>query len=235
MSSRLFVTGTDTEVGKTAMTATMAWHLRQQGVDVGVMKPVETGYAGAGWPPDAWQLSRAAGSGDARDAVVPFVFAPPVAPWAATKMTNQPVPWDKLAARIEAMASKHPVLLVEGAGGLAVPVDAQRTMADMARLGGCDLVVVARSRLGTINHTVLTVEYARSRGLSVAGIIINRYAGDGADPSEALNPEIIYDMTGVPIWGVVPEITAPRGLAFYQAAREHLDWPAINQWLGTIP
>ncbi|CAB1130026.1 ATP-dependent dethiobiotin synthetase BioD [Candidatus Hydrogenisulfobacillus filiaventi] len=221
----LFVTGTDTGVGKTTVTAALAWGLRERGLEVGVMKPVETGVpAGAAWPPDAALLAEAAGAADPRDLVVPAHYPDPLAPWIAARRSGQPVPWDHLLEAAAALAARHPRLLVEGAGGLAVPLDATRTMADLAGALGLPLLVVARAGLGTINHTLLTLDYARARGLAVAGVVFNGFRG--SDPAEADNPAAVAELTGVPVLGRLPQLPPGAG-RLYARLSAHLDWEAL--------
>ncbi|MBX5466380.1 MAG: dethiobiotin synthase [Firmicutes bacterium] len=217
----VLVTGTDTGVGKTRVAVGLARGLRQRGVTVGVMKPVETGHeAQEGWPQDAWSLREAAGIDDARELVVPYVFRTPAAPWVAARLEGRPVAFARLVEAAKTLAQRWPVLLVEGAGGLAVPIDARHNWADLALALGLPLLVVAPNRLGTINHTVLTVAYARSRGVEVAGFVLNRLT-DARDGTEDTNRAVIEALTGVPCWGEVDPLP-PDG-----DAGRFLLWAAI--------
>lgn len=172
----LFVTGTDTGVGKTFVGCTLARGLRAAGVDVGVMKPAETGVPPEG-PQDALALRAAAGVDDPIELVCPQRFALPASPEVAARAEGRRVSLDAIATAFERLAARHAFMLVEGAGGLLVPLDADFDMADLATRLGLPLLVVARARLGTINHTLLTLAAAGARGLDVAGVVISHADG----------------------------------------------------------
>ncbi|MCL8209447.1 MAG: dethiobiotin synthase [Actinomycetia bacterium] len=233
----VFITGTDTGVGKTTVTAYVAWGLRRRGIDVGVMKPIETGHGGTGWPEDARRLATAAGVDDPREWVVPYVFADPVAPWVASQVTGRSIDWEPIVEAARALAARHEVLLVEGAGGIAVPIRADATMADLASRLGLPVLVVARAQLGTLNHTVLTVHYARARGLRVVGLILNGGRGPDADLAERTNPGLLTAMTGLPILGQLPALSQAAGPPSPERldAVAHVDWAALmepERWGG---
>jgi len=167
-----FVTGTDTGVGKTVVACALVRGLRARGVDVGAMKPIETGVQDEG-PRDALALREAAGGGDALDAVCPQRFALPAAPTVAAAAEGRRVELDAVRRAFAALAARHDCLVVEGAGGLLVPAAEGVSMADLAGELGLPLVVVARASLGTINHTRLTLEAAAARRLALAGVVIS--------------------------------------------------------------
>jgi dethiobiotin synthase len=150
----LFVTGTDTGVGKTLVACTVARALRERGIDLGVMKPIETG-VGSDGPLDAIALRAAAGAEDALDLVCPQQFALPAAPTVAAAHEGREVDLVMLDAAWAVLAARHDSMLVEGAGGLLVPAAAGVTMADLAERFGLPLLIAARGSLGTINHTLL--------------------------------------------------------------------------------
>lgn len=196
----LFVTGTDTEVGKTFVACAIARHLSARGVDVGVMKPVASGCAREGDAfrcGDAEHLVAASGSGDPPELVTPVAFGPPLAPTAAARISGGSLDREKVSSAFAALRSRHDVLLVEGIGGLLVPLDGRWTVRDLAREMDAPLLVVARDALGTINHTALTCESARGAGLDVRGIVLNRLPSGGEDPSTETNAEEIEALTGV--------------------------------------
>ena len=167
----VFVTGTDTGVGKTVVACALVRALRARGIGAGAMKPIETGVGPAG-PTDAIALRDAAGARDPLADVCPQAFALAAAPAVAGAVDLAAI--DAAHARLLA---RHEFLVVEGAGGLLVPIDAQRTMADLVQRFALPLLIVARAALGTINHTRLTLEAARARGLRIAGVVINHAAG----------------------------------------------------------
>lgn len=168
----LFVTGTDTGVGKTVVGCVLAERLRARGVDVGVMKPIETG-VGAQGPLDAIALAEAAGVDDPMERICPVRLELPAAPDVAAAAEGRPIELGLVRAAFDALRARHELLLVEGAGGLLVPITAERSMAELARELGLPLLVVARGRLGTVNHTRLTLEAAAARGLPVAGVVVS--------------------------------------------------------------
>lgn len=201
-----FVTGTDTGVGKTAVGGALAAALRRRGVDAGVMKPLQTGFtpaerdAGQG---DGAFLARAAGVTDPPALISPVCLAAPLAPWVAAQMEGIEVDPGIVEQAFRQLAAAHDMVVVEGAGGLAVPITRELTMADLAARLGLPLLIVARAGLGTINHTVLTVAYARRKGLDITGVILNGGRGDD-DPAERTNPSAIEALTGVPVLARLP-------------------------------
>ncbi len=187
----ILVTGTDTGVGKTFITYNIARGLRDKGVKVACFKPVETGVDDV--PGDGQMLARA--TGQDIDEVVLYRAKKPLAPYSAMLEGELIISIEKIVERYRELRDKNDVVLVEGAGGIAVPIVKGYTYADLAKDLDTEVLIVARAVLGTINHSVLTVEYARKRGLKLTGLILNMYTGK--DPSEKTNPEVIYQMTGL--------------------------------------
>src|SRR5262245_54652060 len=172
----LFFTGTDTGVGKTFVTAAVARHLRHQGLAVGVCKPVATGAAWVGgrWlSADSRALAEAAGQADALERVTPWTFPDPVAPPVAARRRGVRLSLADLVRAAAAWSGACDVLPVPAVGAPLCPVTDGATVADLAAPLGLPLVVVARRGLGTLNHPLLTVAAARSRGLAVAGVVVN--------------------------------------------------------------
>lgn len=176
MRHGVFVTGTDTGVGKTVVACALVRGLRARGLDVGVMKPCETG-VGADGPLDAIRLTRAAGDPDPLELVCPQRFALPAAPSVAAEHEARRVDLEGLARAFAALAARHDVMVVEGAGGLLVPTRPPATMADLASALGLPLLIATRTALGTINHTLLTLAEAERRGLRVAGVVASHADG----------------------------------------------------------
>ena len=185
------------------MTCGIARALMAAGIDVGVAKPVQSGAAADDAHGDAMLLRAAAEVEDAPDQICPFAFEAPLAPLVAARLEGRLLELDVVAGAVESLAARHEVLLVEGAGGLLVPVGESWTIADLAVRLGLPLVVVARAGLGTVNHTLLTVEAARRRGLHVAGVVLNGRR-PGSDRSVDTNPELIESYGDVPVLAVVP-------------------------------
>ena len=193
-SSGIFVTGTDTDVGKTYVTCAIARGLRDAGVDVGVMKPAETGVPETG-PADALALRAAAGTRDPIDLVCPLQYKLPAAPNAAARAEQRDVPIETIEAAYRELERRHAITLVEGAGGLLVPVDDESNMADLARRLELPVLVVARAALGTINHTLLTLEALEQRQIPLVGVVISHSGGPLTEP-DAQNLSILREHLG---------------------------------------
>ena len=213
----IFVTGTDTDVGKTLIAAGITAALRQRGLQAGYFKPVQSGCPEEGGrliPTDARLVRELAALPEPLELLTPITLRLPLAPGVAAAREGVQVDLERVAAAFRELAGRYDFLVVEGAGGLYVPlVSTKFLVLDLARWLNLPLLVVARAGLGTINHTALTVLAARQAGLPVAGVILNR---GSATPglAEQTNPGVIEAMTGVPILGKVPEIAhleSPEG------------------------
>lgn len=203
-----FVTGTDTGVGKTVIAGALTLLLREQGRRVAVFKPVATGCrrdVRLGLvSEDAEFLAHCAETDVPLDTVNPVRYAGDLAPMIAAEHTRQPIDWQAIDRSWQQLQTSADWVVVEGAGGLLVPIDVENSMADLARRFGLPLVIVARPGLGTINHTLLTIEAARSRGLPVAAVVVNGYRPDSATLAEEMNPEAIARLARIPIPRIVP-------------------------------
>ena len=218
MTRGLFVTGTDTGVGKTVVACTLVRALRGRGVDVGVMKPAETGVGEAG-PLDALALREAAASADPLDDVCPQQFGLPAAPTVAAAHEGRRVDVAAIQAAFDRLAARHELLVVEGAGGLLVPAADGLDMAGLAARLELPVLVAARAALGTINHTLLTVEAAERRGLRLAGVAIS-HAGGPLSDADAANLGALREALGPRLVGEIGPL-APGELAKEGAL--HLD------------
>jgi dethiobiotin synthetase len=202
--SGIFVTGTDTGVGKTVVAAGLAHALRFRGLVPGVFKPVQSGNLTSDRDGDAATLARLAGVDVSPAEVNVYAFPAPLAPLAAARLAGARVDLERLVERARSLESGCDVLVAEGAGGLLVPLADTATVADLAVALGYPLVVVARAGLGTVNHTALTVEAARARGLAVAGVVLNADRRDLDDPSLPGNAALIEQLARVAIVGRTP-------------------------------
>ena len=204
--SGLFVTGTDTEVGKTHVASLIARELLTDGVRVGAYKPAcsgsETDSQGRHVWLDVDALCAAIGGGFPPERICPQRFAAPLAPPVAARLEERTVDARLLRTGADWWRGRVDLLLCEGVGGLLCPLTASETVADLASDLGFPLIVVARLGLGTINHTLLTVEAARQRGLPVAGIVLNQTT-PGDDLSSETNATEIATRVDVPVLGVV--------------------------------
>ena len=176
----LFVTGTGTEVGKTVVAAAIARALAAGGQPVSVFKPCESGLDEEG-EPDHELLRRASGSTQSDDEIAPYRFGPPVSPHLAAELAGERVEPALILERARAAAAGGDGLVCEGVGGLLVPLTAGYLVRDLARDLGLPLVVVASPTLGTINHTLLTLESARAVGLTVAAVVLTPWPGEPGD------------------------------------------------------
>jgi dethiobiotin synthetase len=220
----LFVTGTGTGVGKTIVSAALLAAMRAAGEPVRAHKPVVTGLAepSGAWPPDHELLALAAGM--IPEEVAPLRFDPPVSPHLAATLAGQGI--DPAAVIADARVGSHRTLLVEGVGGLLVPLSNDFTVRDLAVELGLPLVIAAAPGLGTINHTLLTIEAARAVGLSVAAVVLTPWP---SEPSyaEQSNRETIARLGGAEV-AVLEEISG-AGIAELAGYGEHLPW---RSWLS---
>jgi dethiobiotin synthetase len=203
----VFVTGTDTGVGKTVVAGALARLWAAAGLSTGVMKPIATGGVKAprGYVSlDARFLVAVSGSHDPPELANPICLEAPVAPTAAARAAAVALDLGRVAEAFEVLRRRHQVMVVEGIGGLLVPIGGGFFVADLAARMALPLIVVARPGLGTINHTLLTLDVARRRGLAVAAVVINGYRADEAGLAERTNPEEIERAGGVPVGAVAP-------------------------------
>jgi dethiobiotin synthetase len=191
----LFVTATDTGVGKTEVACALLADARARGLDAVGMKPAQSGVV-AGEPSDAERLHVACGAVEPLEILCPYSFAAPLAPAVAARVEGRSVSLARIVDGARALATRHAAVVVEGAGGLLVPLTEEATYADLAAALALPVLVVARAGLGTVNHTALTVEALRRRGLALAGIVLNRVAAVD-DPSVAHNAAEIARLTGI--------------------------------------
>jgi len=176
----VFVTGTGTEVGKTVVAAVLAYGFAAAGERVAVFKPAVTGldeYAG-GDEPDHELLRRAAGSTQPDDEISPYRYGPPASPHLAAELAGERIDPARLVAAARAGAERADVLLCEGVGGLLVPLTLGYLVRDLARELELPLVIAASPGLGTINHTLLTIEAARAVGLEVALVVMTPWSAE---------------------------------------------------------
>lgn len=225
MSKGIFITGTDTGVGKTIVSAAIIRALIKKGVKVGAMKPVETGCVkarvkGQGKiliPSDGMFLKEMAGMDDSIDLVTPIRFENPLAPMVASELEKVPVEINNIFDAYDVLSEKYDFMVVEGVGGLLVPILKRQKargkgrkvyfVADLIRELKLPVVVVARPTLGTINHTLLTVNYALKEGLDILGVIINNHSPQTVDIAEKTNPGVLKELCPVPVIGTMPYIS----------------------------
>ena len=202
----IFVTGTDTGIGKTFVTASLAAVMQSLGYKAGVYKPFQSG---------AEEKNRFLVSPDLAyvkkldfyvETLSSYLLKPPTAPSIAAEIDGVQINFQTVTREFQTLKQNCEIVLVEGAGGIMTPVTKNKTMGDVAKLLDIPLLIVARPDLGTINHTLLTINYAKMLGLSIAGVIINRYPSKTDDIAIKTAPGIIEEFSGVSVLGILPEI-----------------------------
>ncbi len=202
----LFITGTDTGVGKTLIAAALAKLLRSKGLKVGVMKPAETGVEDVSQlGPDAQLLKWAADSKLPAEQLSPYRFNAPLAPAVAASREQVRVNYSDLLETAQTIIAEHDFTIIEGAGGLMVPLAGGFLMADFARTLKLPLLVVCRPNLGTINHSLLTLFAARNLELKVAGYLINMMP-EAKGLAEETAPHTLASMTSDELLGVLDQV-----------------------------
>ena len=221
-----FVTGTDTGVGKTVVSAAIVAALRASGHPVRALKPVITGLdePTGQWPHDHALLARVAGS--TPDDVAISSYGPAVSPHLAQQLTGAPLDPDHLRAAVRSGGGNGRALIVEGVGGLLVPLCDGYDVRQLAADAGLPLVIVARPGLGTINHTLLTLEAARRAGLPVSGVVLNPWPSSPA-VLEQSNRETIEELGQVPV-ATLPHVEEVTTEALAAAGRRL----PIETWLA---
>lgn len=204
----IFITGTDTDVGKTVVAVGLALVLRERGVRVGVMKPVATGCSG----PESRLVSQdAVCLMESAENEYPLLTSPcryrnPLAPSVAATLERREVDLKRIREAYVELQKYYDFMIVEGIGGMMVPLTKDYFVVNLIQDFNLPLVIVARSSIGTINHTLLTLDAAMIRGFEVRGVIFNRVPKVNVSMADTTNPKVIHDLTGVPILGSLPEI-----------------------------
>jgi dethiobiotin synthetase len=201
-SAGVFVAGTDTGVGKTIVTAVLISALKAQGIRPGVMKPIETGVSG-GTGSDAEWLMSVAEVRDGLDLVGPYRFKTVAAPLVASSREAVIIEPDRILRAFEMLRSRHDCVVVEGIGGIMVPLAKEMLVVDLIRQLHLSVLIVARAGLGSINHTLLTLEALRSRQLPVIGMIFNNPTPGPPEPVHDTIPTILR-LTGQVVFGELP-------------------------------
>ena len=229
----LFITGTDTGIGKTIVTAAIGAYFARRGLRVAVSKPLASGCPRMREglvSEDAEFLAAACDCRFALNVICPQCFAEPLAPAVAAERAGETIDWEGIERSWRQMSGAADLMLIEGVGGLLVPLDHQHTVLDLARATGYPVLIVARPGLGTINHCLLTIAALRAADLPIAGVVINAYPAEAADVAEETNPRMIERFGQVPVLCLVPraaEPLRPQLTPDIHAAIETVDWSAI--------
>ena len=200
------VTGTDTGVGKTTVSCAIAAAAAARGCSVGVLKPIETGCRpdprGVLIPEDAENLRYFSGCRESIDVICPYRFTDPLAPSVAALRDGHEIQVEAIVETIRDFRKRYDLTLVEGAGGLLVPIWRDTTFADLADQAELPLLIVVGNRLGAINHAQLTAGWARAVGLETAGYVVNSLSAE-QDLAARSNIDVLADLLGPPI-GIFP-------------------------------
>jgi len=248
MTRGFFITGTDTGVGKTVIAGALLLVIRSLGISVCGMKPIETGCMKSEnvvqkaesrvkdtllIPADGMFLKEIADMDDSIDVITPIRFEKPLAPFPASEIEGIPVDIDKIKKAFKDLLKKYDLVVVEGIGGLLVPIKRDYFVLDLAKHFGLPIIIVSRPGLGTINHTLLTVNYAMKEGLNVAGIIINYSQSPEKTLTEETNPKVIRQISPVPIIGIFPYLEDLGRSTIERAAVKNLNLEKIRNCLKT--
>ncbi|MDK1021318.1 MAG: dethiobiotin synthase [Candidatus Hydrogenedentes bacterium] len=214
MSRGIFITGTDTDVGKTIVTAGLLRQLRNAGVNAASMKPVQTGAETASdgnlVAPDLMVHQRAAGisvSREERDLMAPYLYEPACSPHLAGRMAGRYPDIGHIKDCAQQLMQRYETLLVEGAGGVYAPLTESETMLDLMRTLAFPVLLVAHRGLGTINHTLLSIDALRAAGLEILGVVFNEVQDVQPDFIKQDNPGAIQSFGKVEILGNIDYLT----------------------------
>lgn len=207
MRTGIFICGTDTGVGKTIVAAGLVLALKARGLNVGYMKCVETGCPvldGEVVPQDVRFVREVAGIRDELDLMVPYRLKAAAAPSIASRLEDVHVDIAYIVDQYFQLSLLHEIVVVEGIGGLMVPLNNNDLVTDLVLQLGLEMVVVARPGLGTINHTLLTVNIAKMMGIPLRGVIVNGFGKEAIGLPERTNPDEIEHFANVPVLGILP-------------------------------
>ena len=221
-----FITGTDTDVGKTVVTACLATLFKSQGMDVGVMKPIETGVdpeCSSSANSDTKFLIEITANTDQEEEVCPYRLKIPASPHQAAQMAGTKIAISTLLEKFKVLKSRHDIMLVEGIGGLLVPITPNYDVSDLALETGLPLIIVSRFRIGTLNHTLLTINAAKQKGLKIKGFILNQQESGELNNVEKQQGKLIEEFSGIPMLGTCPHLKG------FSLERVHKNLPQIQQ------
>ena len=205
----LFITGTDTGVGKTVVTAAILAHLQSQGQKTGVMKPIETGVdseCSSAANSDALFLMECGGIEDALAEICPIRLKPTASPFQAATIENRPIQPETILSAYRKLSGKYDRMLVEGIGGVRVPITRDYGVVELMRDIGLPAVVVACYQLGTLNHTLMTLDTLKQNGIPVRGVVFNQTGPETPDAIEQDQPRLIEELSGAKVLGEFPYI-----------------------------
>jgi len=226
MPRGFFITGTDTAVGKTVITGALIKGLRTRGIYAGGMKPIETGCTRVGdvlYPSDGMFLKKIARMDEAINHITPCCFETPVSPLVASETEGGEVDIKMIKEELNLLFAAYQTVVVEGIGGVLVPIRKDYFVIDLIRELALPLIIVASPSLGTLNHTLLTFKYAVQEGITVSGIIINFSKPADGTIAEQTNPALLQKLIPAPLIGIFPHLTNLTDEVLEKAASKHLD------------
>jgi dethiobiotin synthetase len=202
VAGAIFITATDTGIGKTVVSAGIAKCLKSNGIDVGVMKPIATGSSRSS--EDAKFLAMAIKSTDNIDIINPVYFQVPISPYVAARLKRKKISLEKIKNAYKELLCRHKFLVIEGIGGLMVPILGDYFVKDLIIELKLPIVVVCSPALGTLNHTIMTVEIAKKNCIDIKGVVVNYYKKMARGLAERTNPQIIEKFSRVPVLAEIP-------------------------------
>ncbi|MGP0629272.1 dethiobiotin synthase [Nitrospina sp. 32_T5] len=221
-----FITATDTGIGKTVVTAALLTLFRQHGQNAGFIKPIETGvdtHCSSAANSDAKFLLECSGLNEPLEAICPLILKTPAAPYQAAEVENREIDPAAIEDACRALASRYHPLLVEGVGGLRVPITPDYHVIDLIAALGFPVILVSGFQLGTLNHTLLSLDALHARGIPVKGVIFSDRKEDGLTDVEALQPALISHLSKVPVLGRLPFIDDLSTDSFTPEVCAHLE------------
>ncbi|MBI4823310.1 MAG: dethiobiotin synthase [Nitrospirae bacterium] len=234
MSRGFFITGTDTGVGKTVIAGLIIRALSILGFKTAGMKPVETGcirQKDVLIPSDGTFLKNVSHMDEGINHIVPYCLEAPLAPMTASEMEGIDISPEKIKGAFDELKRRYDAVVVEGIGGLLVPLKKDYFVLDMIKDMGLPLIVVTRPSLGTINHTLLTVRYAKMEGIEIAGIIINYSSPSQGTQAEETSPHVISVLSPVPVIGIIPHLSDLGKETLEKIATKSLLFDIIRKYL----
>lgn len=233
MKGGYFITGTDTGVGKTIVTAAILRSFIKKGLKVGAMKAIETGCLnkdGILLPTDGMFLRDMAEMSDSIDLITPLRFENPLSPFVAAKLENSEVEIDRVFKAFDALRKKYDFIVVEGVGGLMVPLRKEEKkkatfyfVRDLIKELGLSAIIITKPTLGTLNHTILTIEALKSKKIPIKGYIINFSEPAKNDIAEKTNPEALRELLDISFLGIMPYLSDLNKDTIGETAIKNLD------------
>ncbi|MED1787873.1 dethiobiotin synthase [Brevibacillus laterosporus] len=230
----IFIAGTDTEIGKTIITASLAATLLHKDMDIGVWKPVQSGARADDINSDASRIKALSGLEDAPHEIAPLSFVEPVTPHLAAIREGIILTLPGIMQAGSLLFARHKNLLVEGAGGLLAPLTDTEMGIDFIKQTGFSVLLVARGGLGTINHTLLSIEALRTREIPILGVILNQTEATLSMKAIRKNADYIEDFGKVPVLGLFPYLVEPfTKKQLIEVIEEHIQLtPILREFQG---